>query len=65
MHYRKSPSVARELKITYARLFDLLRSGRLAPPRRDESGHFIWTAADVQRVRKALKIDRRRKPVAV
>jgi hypothetical protein len=59
--HRKSPSVARLLGITYSHLLGLIRSGRLDPPLKDESGDYVWTDADVERARAALQIDRRRR----
>ena len=44
-------SAAREAGISYACLISLIRSGRLTPPARDESGDFIWTPEDIERAR--------------
>jgi hypothetical protein len=54
MFYRKTPIAARELQVSYWELMGLLRSGRIDPPSRDTSNHFIWTDADLDRARKAL-----------
>ena len=56
--YRKTPVAARESGISYTRLMDLMRYGHLAPPGRDSSGHFIWTDADMERIRQALAVPR-------
>jgi hypothetical protein len=55
MSYLKSRAVADSLGVSYYRLFELLRSKRLAPPRKDSSGDYVWTQDDVQRARLALK----------
>jgi hypothetical protein len=59
MPYRKSPVAAREAGITYAQLIGLMRYGHLEPPQRDSSGDFIWTDADMERVRAVLAARRR------
>jgi predicted site-specific integrase-resolvase len=58
---RKSPTAAQELGISYARLINLMRSGKLAPPKKDSSGDYLWTEADMEAARKALMIDRRKR----
>jgi hypothetical protein len=65
MPYLKSRAVATELAISYYRLFELIRSGKLTPPGKDSSGDYIWTPEDVDRARQALAVGRRRKAVAV
>ncbi len=52
--YRKTPIAARELGISYTNLHNLIRYGKLTPPGRDSSGHFVWTDADLERARVAL-----------
>jgi DNA-binding transcriptional MerR regulator len=65
--YRKTPIAARESGITYHRLISLMRYGHLAPPGRDSSGHFVWTDADLERIRQALAAPRtqRKEPAHV
>ncbi len=57
----KSPGAARALGISTSRLWNLIRSGRLAAPTKDPSGDYIWYPEDVERARVALLVDRRRK----
>jgi hypothetical protein len=52
--YRKTPMAARELNISYTALINLMRYGKVEPPGRDSSGHFVWTDGDLERVRQAL-----------
>lgn len=59
--YRKTPVAARESGITYHRLISLMRYGKLTPPARDSSGDFIWTDADMERIRQALALPRVRR----
>jgi hypothetical protein len=56
----KTPIAAQTLAVSYGRLMALLRSGKLAPPAKDTSGDFVWTADDLARARAALGIDLRR-----
>ena len=64
MSYRKTPVAARELGITYHRLIGLIRFGKLDPvPARDSSGDYIWSDTDLERARRALAVDLRRKAV--
>jgi predicted site-specific integrase-resolvase len=63
MNWFKTAEAARLLGVTYARLFSLIRSGRLVSPRKDGSGDYVWVAEDVDRARSALAVDRRRREV--
>jgi hypothetical protein len=63
VEYRKTPIAVRELATTYHRLIGLIRFGKITPPARDSSGDYLWTNADLERAREALKIDHRRKAV--
>jgi len=58
---RKTRSAARELGVTYAKLWGVLRSGKMPPPAKDESGDYVWADSDLKRAREALAIDLRRK----
>jgi hypothetical protein len=60
MRFLKSSGLAQELGIPYTHLFSLLRTGRLERPEKDSSGDYLWTAADINRARRALACDRRR-----
>jgi hypothetical protein len=59
--FLKSSQVIRLLGISYYRLVSTLRSGKMEPPARDFSGDFIWLEADIERLRAALAVDRRRR----
>jgi hypothetical protein len=61
MRTRKTPIAAIELNVTYHRLVNLLRFGKIKPPGRDTSGHFAWTDADMRRAKKALDSMRARR----
>jgi hypothetical protein len=60
---RKTPIAAREIGISQGHLHYLIRATKVSPPGRDTSGDYLWTDADIERAREALKIDRRRKAV--
>jgi len=55
MQYRKTPAVARQLGVSYWRLFGLLRTGRLTPPDKDSSGDYVWTDQDVASAQQLLR----------
>ncbi len=57
----KTREVLQELNASYHRVHSVLRSGKVTPPAKDVSGDFAWTAQDVEAVRHAMTIDRRRK----
>jgi hypothetical protein len=61
MTLRKTPIAAEELGISYYHLISLLRSKKLPAPQKDSSGDYIWTDADLDAAREALRIDHRRK----
>jgi hypothetical protein len=61
--YRKTPRAAREVGIKYFRLIALMRTGRLEPPARDDSGDYVWTEADMKRLR-AVLASQAKKPAA-
>lgn len=61
MNTRKSPLAAKELGISFYRLHGLLRARRITPPQKDSSGDYLWTDEDLERARKALaENDRKR-----
>jgi hypothetical protein len=60
----KTPQVAATLKTTVATLYAMLRAQKIAPPRKDYSGDFVWEEDDVARARAALGIDLRRRKAA-
>lgn len=53
----KTPVAARELGISYHRLFGMLRSAKLTPPQKDSSGDYIWTEDDMEAARQILLKD--------
>jgi hypothetical protein len=61
MHHRKTPIAARELGVSYHRLINLVRFGKIVPPLRDTSGDYLWTDDDLGRARAALATVRRPK----
>lgn len=61
MNTRKSPLAAKELGISFYRLHGLLRADKITPPQKDSSGDYIWTDEDLERARRALAENDRRK----
>jgi hypothetical protein len=58
----KTRQVAQLLSRTVGAIAQALRSGKINPlPERDFLGMYVWTPADVERLRAAFAIDRRRK----
>jgi hypothetical protein len=55
---RKTPAVARALGVTYHRLINLIRIGKISSPQKDTSGDYLWTDSDLGAARKALTVDR-------
>lgn len=55
MSFLKTPVVAQTLGVTYGRLFQLIREGKLSPPAKDSSGDYVWLEADVDRARAVLR----------
>jgi hypothetical protein len=64
MPFFKSRAVAEQLGCSYWKLYELLRSGQLAPPQKDTSGDYTWLDADVERARAALAARRARRKEA-
>jgi hypothetical protein len=58
---RKTREAARELGMTITRLKSFISNDKIAPPKKDCSGDFIWTDNDIERARQAAGIDRRLK----
>jgi hypothetical protein len=54
---KKTAAVARELGVSYCRLFGLIRYGKLAPPARDSSGHYVWDTRLIDQARKLLRAE--------
>lgn len=57
----KTAVAATILGVSYHRTIQLIRYGKIVPPERDSSGDYLWSEADLERARKALGIDLRRK----
>jgi len=51
----KTPVAAQYLKIRYTRLMSLLRHGKIASPKKDSSGDYLWTDADLAAARQVLE----------
>ena len=51
----KTPIAARRLNVPYSRLISLLRHGKIVPPRKDSSGHYVWAEEDLAAARLALQ----------
>jgi hypothetical protein len=65
MRFRKTPVAARELGESYHTTINLVRFGKIRPPKRDSSSEFAWSDADLERARAALiKLRRPRKQEA-
>jgi hypothetical protein len=61
MVIRKTTIAARELGVSYHKLFSLIRCGHIPPPEKDSSGDYLWSDADLDGVRQYLEArDRRR-----
>ncbi|HKB39263.1 MAG TPA: hypothetical protein VKD72_22685 [Gemmataceae bacterium] len=58
----KTIQVVRKLAVSYGRVMDLIRHGRIPPPQKDVSGDYIWSPEDVERARVALATARRGRP---
>lgn len=58
-HFKKSTVVARELGVPYNRLMMWIRNGKLAPPAKDSSGDYIWSASEVEAAKLSLRKSRR------
>jgi hypothetical protein len=57
----RTGEAVRRLGCAYWQLIGALRGGKLQPPAKDSAGQFVWTEEDLERARKALATDRRRK----
>ncbi len=49
------------IPITWSKLMGLIRTQRLRPPGKNARGDYVWVETDLQRVRIAARIDRRKK----
>ena len=65
MKLLKTAAAAKELGVEYFGLFNLIRFGKLRPPAKDTSGDYIWSSADLDRVRQVLAAKRKRRAKAV
>ena len=61
----KTPLAARVVGCRVSHLGSLIRHGAITAPRKDSSGDFLWTVADVTAAQQALEARRVRKQVAV
>jgi hypothetical protein len=54
--FLKTPQAARTLGVSYHRLMGLVRFNRISPlPAKDISGDYLWSPADLERAREALR----------
>jgi hypothetical protein len=53
MSFQKTSELVHQA-ISYHRIVAALRTGKLAPPRKDSSGDYVWSDADVERLKKVL-----------
>jgi hypothetical protein len=51
----KTPAAASALGMTYTQLMSLLRYGKIPLPSKDSSGHYIWSAENLEAVRLSLR----------
>jgi hypothetical protein len=58
---RKTRQASRKLGVSYWRLIGMLRSDKFQPPKKDASGDFVWSTADLDRNRVALADGRRQR----
>ena len=64
MHYHKTSGVARLLGVPVYVLNAAILHGRIEPPMKDESGHYVWTKQDIDNTRKVLAAGQRKKRCA-
>jgi hypothetical protein len=63
MNFMKTKGAAAYLGVSYWRLINLVRFGKIAPPAKDASGDFLWLEGDLERARKAFAaMDKTRQP---
>jgi hypothetical protein len=58
---KKTAEVCRQERIEGYCIRNWLKAGKLAEPGRDASGHFWWTPADVEKLRKVARTYRPRR----
>ena len=56
---KKTRQVADLLGVHQFNLLSLISARKTSPPAKDASGHYSWSAADIQRARLAMRVDRR------
>lgn len=52
--YFKTPQAAHRLNVPYSQLMSWIRYGKVAPPRKDSSGDYVWTEADLVAVQRTM-----------
>ena len=50
----KTPAAATLLGVPYTQLMSLLRYGKIQPPPKDSSGHYVWTLESLETARRVL-----------
>ena len=58
---KKTTTTARELDVPVFTLHNWIRYGVIPAPQRDDSGHFVWEAADIETAR---QVRDERRPVS-
>lgn len=59
-----SRTAAAQLGIGVPHLRSLVRDARIPPPPKNEFGFYQWRESDLEAARRALAVDRRRRPTA-
>ena len=65
MGHRSTTAAAALIGVPYFRITYLIRTGRIKPPARDDSGNYRWTDSDIEAARKILDSRRRPSPATV
>lgn len=53
--YVKTPIAARQLELSYTKLINQVRYGKIKAPVKDSSGDYMWSAADMAAARNAVQ----------
>lgn len=55
---KKTTTAARELNVPVYALHNWIRHGVIPAPQRDDSGHFVWGAVDIETARRVRDVRR-------
>jgi hypothetical protein len=61
MNNRSTPQAALEIATTSWALLQAINQGRVTAPARSPHGFYLWTDEDIERARRQMAIDRRRR----